>query len=102
MLEKLNLKKYFQIVVDESQIAKAKPNPEIYQKAAKKIGFPAKRCIVIEDAVLGIEAATRAGMRVIAITTTQKRSELSQADVVIDCFRELSYKTLAELINKTT
>lgn len=102
ILEKLNLKKYFQIVVDESQIAKGKPDPEVYQKAAKKIGFPAQRCIVIEDAVLGIEAATRAGMRVIAITTTQKRSELDQADIIIDCFRELSYQTLVELINKTT
>ncbi len=100
VLKKLHLRKYFPIIIDASQIKKGKPNPEIYLKVAKKRGYPPSKCIVIEDAILGIQAAKNAKMRVIAITTTQRREELKEADMVIDSFSELSYEKLIKVMKK--
>jgi beta-phosphoglucomutase-like phosphatase (HAD superfamily) len=60
-----------------------KPHPDIFLEAAKRLGFEPSECIVFEDAPLGIEAARRAGMRAVALTTTHTAEELA-GDHVID------------------
>lgn len=86
MFENVPIKKYFQCVVNSSHIKKGKPDPEIYLKVASIIKAEPENCLVFEDAVVGIKAAKAAGMKVIAITTTQPRHELSEADGIIDNF----------------
>ena len=86
MFENVPIKKYFQCVVNSSHITKGKPDPEIYLKVASILEVDPKNCVVFEDAVVGIKAAKAAGMKVIAITTTQPRRELSEADGIIDNF----------------
>jgi beta-phosphoglucomutase len=49
---------------------RGKPHPDIFVEAARRLGVPAAACVVFEDAPLGIEAARRAGMRAVALTTT--------------------------------
>jgi beta-phosphoglucomutase-like phosphatase (HAD superfamily) len=68
----------------------SKPHPEIFLKAAAGLGLNPTNCIVIEDAIQGIEAARRAGMKCIAVTTTRKRSELTLADHIVDSLGEIS------------
>jgi beta-phosphoglucomutase-like phosphatase (HAD superfamily) len=70
--------------VNSSHITKGKPDPEIYLKAASILNVPPKNCLVFEDAVVGIKSAKAAGMKVIAIATTQPKEELSIADMIID------------------
>jgi HAD superfamily hydrolase (TIGR01509 family) len=61
-----------------------KPHPEIYWKAADRLGVPRENAWVIEDSLHGIEAGQRAGMRVLAVATTHPAAELQVADAVFD------------------
>ena len=54
-----------------------KPEPAIFLEAARQLGIPPSECVVFEDAPLGIEAARRAGMRAVALTTTHSAAELA-------------------------
>jgi HAD superfamily hydrolase (TIGR01509 family) len=64
------LKAYFDVLVGGEEVQHGKPDPEIFLMAAQRLGIPPQRCLVFEDALLGVEAACRAGMKAIAITTT--------------------------------
>jgi len=66
-----------------------KPQPDIFLYAAERLKSPTKNCLVIEDAPLGVEAAKRAGMRCVALTTTYGRDKLTQADLVVDSFAQI-------------
>jgi sugar-phosphatase len=70
------------ILVSGDDVRQGKPAPEPYLVGAKRLGKPVERCVVIEDAPAGIEAARAAGMRVIGITTTHSWEELECAVVV--------------------
>lgn len=59
-----------------------KPEPAIFLEAAKRLGFAPSECVVFEDAPFGIEAARRAGMRAVAITTTHSSAELAGEHVI--------------------
>lgn len=67
----------------------AKPQPDIFLHAARRLGSQVEQCLVIEDAPLGVEAAKRAGMRCIALTTTYRREQLIQADLVVDGYAHI-------------
>jgi beta-phosphoglucomutase-like phosphatase (HAD superfamily) len=61
-----------------------KLQPDIFLYAAKRLHAPVEQCLVIEDSPLGIEAAKRAGMKCLALTTTYKRKTLSGVDWIVD------------------
>lgn len=84
VLDTAGLRRYFQVVVDGSQVRMPKPDPEIYLQAAGKLGTPARDCIVFEDSLPGLEAARTAGMRTVGVTTTH--TSLPEADLAIDNF----------------
>jgi len=86
MFENIPIKHYFKIIVNSSHISNGKPHPEIYLKAASLLNISPKNCLVFEDAVVGITSAKAAGMKVIAVATTQTKEELSIADMIIDDF----------------
>ena len=90
----------FAATVNGTEVARGKPEPEVFLAAAGKLGLEADRCAVIEDAPAGVEAARRAGMVAIALTGTAPREQLApRAHVVIDSLRELSPETIARLID---
>lgn len=77
-----------ELFLTASDVTNGKPHPEPYLKAAAKLKFPAKDCIVVEDVPAGIEAGKAAGMRVIAMTTTAPREELERSGpdwILRDC-----------------
>ncbi len=86
MFEHLPIKQYFKVVLNSVHIKKGKPDPEIYLKTAAQLNVPPAQCLVFEDATVGIEAAKQAGMKVIAITTTQTKEELAGADLIVENF----------------
>lgn len=89
MFEHLPIRQYFDAVVNSADISAGKPDPEIYFTTAGRLQVEPERCIVFEDSFPGIESARRAGMFVVAITTTHTRKELHEADLVINDFSEL-------------
>ena len=70
MLRVLDLAPYFEAVVSAEDVTIGKPDPQVFLTAAAKLGIPAPRCIVVEDAAAGIEAARRGGMKSIGVTRT--------------------------------
>ena len=62
ILERLGLSSFFDGVADGTSVTRAKPDPEVFLKAAEMVGVPPARCLVVEDAEAGILAATAAGM----------------------------------------
>ena len=97
LFEHLVIKKYFQSIIDASQITKGKPNPEIFLKAAQSIPADPLSCVAFEDSVSGIAAAKAAGMKVVALTTMQKRGFIQQADLIIDDYTQVNLTMLREL-----
>jgi len=67
IMESLGMTEMVDIIVDGSQVEKAKPEPDIFLLAAKRLGLAPVECIVVEDAPAGVEAARRAGMTVLAV-----------------------------------
>lgn len=92
------LRKYFDTVIDASMVTKGKPHPEVYLKAAKALDMPPEKCFVFEDALSGIEAAKRAGCKVIALATTHPKEELQHADLVIEDFQSITIERLQKIL----
>ncbi|MBI3696158.1 MAG: beta-phosphoglucomutase family hydrolase [Acidobacteria bacterium] len=80
VLDTLRLAEYFQAIVSAEDVHTGKPDPEVFLVAAARLNVPPSRCIVIEDAAAGLEAARRAGMRSIALSRTGASLD---ADVVV-------------------
>jgi HAD superfamily hydrolase (TIGR01509 family) len=72
----------FDATVNGSQVTCKKPSPEIYLTAAQMLRVPPEKCLVVEDAVNGVQAAKAAGMYCLALTTSFDAGQLEQADVI--------------------
>lgn len=68
----------------------SKPSPAIFLYAAQKLGSNPNECVVIEDAPNGISGAKRAGMKCIALTTTFHKDKLTEADIIVEHFKNIN------------
>jgi beta-phosphoglucomutase family hydrolase len=82
-LDGLDLRRHFDIVVGAADVARGKPNPDGFLLAAERCGVSPENCIVFEDAPLGVEAARRAGMRCVVLTTTLPANAFEDFENVI-------------------
>ena len=97
-LERLARGERFGAVVTGQDVKHGKPDPQVFQLAASRLGVAPEHCVVVEDAVHGIEAANRAGMTSVALTGTSTRDELASADLIVDSLRDLTPTSLRALI----
>lgn len=88
-LEQGYLKSYFSVIITKEDVNKGKPSPEGYLKTATQLQVLPQECLVIEDTPHGIESAKNAGMRVIALTTTQHASALMNAHAVVQSYADI-------------
>jgi beta-phosphoglucomutase len=95
LVNETNIRSYFQVLVSANG-KPSKPDPWVFLYAAQQIGVPPADCWVVEDAVTGVEAAHQAGMRCIAVTTTNTANALSAAEIVVDRLDQLSPDILWE------
>ena len=100
VLDRCDIRRYFEATVAGDQVTRCKPDPEIYLTAAAKLGLEPCECIVFEDAEAGIEAAQRAGIKVVALATTFSREFLEGAhpDMIIDDFRDVTIADIRALV----
>lgn len=66
-LDRHQLTKYFEVIITGDEVERGKPHPDIYLRAAEKLGVTSNECLVIEDSLSGVAAGKAAGMRVAAI-----------------------------------
>jgi beta-phosphoglucomutase len=98
VLECTDLRDYFDAYVTGQDVTNGKPAPDTFLKAAEKLSLGAESCVVVEDAVQGVEAGKAAGMRVVAVTTTRKRSDLHRADIIVDSLAQLQARQFVDLL----
>ncbi len=97
-LERLGVASFFTDVVTAEDVSRGKPDPEVFQVCARRIGVTPDESVVFEDAHVGIRAARAAGMRVVAVATTHPRESLDTADRVVDRLDELQVADLHALL----
>jgi len=97
LVAELKIEDYFDAVVSGFDLA-GKPNPDIFLKAVKTIQVHPENCIVIEDAIAGVEGAKRAGMKCIAVTTTNHANALGKADCIFKDLGEMKKETFLSLL----
>jgi beta-phosphoglucomutase len=100
VLDRVRIGDYFDACVTGEEVIEGKPAPETFLKAAMKIGLPPNCCVVVEDAVQGVEAGRAAGMAVVAVTTTRERAALSAADLIVDSLGELTAEDFVRLLKR--
>lgn len=100
ILDGLDLRKYFGAVVTAADVKEGKPNPEIFLKSAEMLGVEPKNCIVFEDAFGGFEAAHRAKMKSIGITTVNSAEDILKCDSVVEAHNDFSSLKPSQLIEK--
>jgi beta-phosphoglucomutase-like phosphatase (HAD superfamily) len=97
LVDGLGLRDYFDVLVSGVDLP-GKPEPALFLKVARLLDVPPERCVVVEDAVAGVEAAVRAGMKCIAVATTNPAGALKAADVVVQRLDALAADTFRRLV----
>lgn len=86
ILERIGLADYFDAISDGTNIARSKPDPEVFLKAAEFLGLEPADCLVVEDAVAGVEAAHAGGMKAAAVGDAASKN---CGDYILNSFCEL-------------
>lgn len=97
LVDELKIEKYFDELVSGFDLP-GKPHPDVFFKAARKLQTFPENCIVVEDAIAGVEGAKKAGMRCIAVTTTNPTRAFEKADLIFDDLEKMSEKDFLSLI----
>ena len=93
LLGPLGLLDRFDAIVTAEDVTRGKPDPEVYVQAAQRLGAAPDGCLVFEDALVGVQAARGAGMRVIGVATAYEPDDLvgAGAESAIVTFEGLSW-----------
>lgn len=86
---------FWDVVITGEHVTRKKPAPDIFLAAAQSLGIKPEECVVIEDAVNGIQAAKAAGMRCIALAQTFPAERLQEADLVLEKISQVRIQDLA-------
>jgi len=97
LLDLMDLRRFFGVIVSGEEVVQGKPDPSIFLLAAERLGAAPAACVVIEDALVGIEAAKRAGIPVLAVATTEPAGALGHADSVAPDLTAVDLALLASL-----
>jgi beta-phosphoglucomutase family hydrolase len=100
ILNVLGIGKYFSAIVSAEDVSHGKPDPEVFLSAARRIERDPAHCVVFEDALVGIEAAHRGGMKVVGVATTNPIEAIAGADLAIHRLDELSVDKLIALFQQ--
>ncbi len=89
VLRATNLRASFAAVVSGQDVARGKPAPDIFLRAAGVLGVPAERCVVLEDALAGVEGARAAGAMVVAVPSAPSPRFAELATAVVTSLTEV-------------
>jgi beta-phosphoglucomutase len=98
VLDNLNIRKYFKIIVSADDVTTSKPHPETYLKCAQLLGVEAANCLVFEDAPKGVEAAKNAGMPSVVLTTMHEKEEFAVYNNIIRYTKDYTQLSPADLV----
>ena len=91
---------YFDVVMTAESVTRHKPHPEMFLQAADRLGVPPDQCLVFEDSLPGLEAARRAGMRAVAVTTMHPPETFQRLPHVVKVVTDYAGLSLRELLGE--
>lgn len=94
----IGLRDRFHAIITAEDVSHGKPDPDVFLKAADRLGISPGRSVVFEDALVGIEAAHRGGMKVVAVATTNSIDLLKDADLAVHRLDELTIERLRQVV----
>jgi HAD superfamily hydrolase (TIGR01509 family) len=96
ILDELEIESYFSVAISAENMP-GKPDPQIFLHTAELIGIEPKFCLIIEDSIAGVEAARKASIKCLAVTTSNPRSDLLSADMIVDSLEEIQPSSIKYL-----
>ena len=97
VLDNLNIRSYFDVIVSADDVLISKPDPETYLSCASLLQYDPADCIVFEDSTKGVESAERAGMKAVVITTLHQPYEFEPYSNVLMCVKDYTDVRMEEL-----
>ena len=98
VLDGLNVRKYFPVVISADDVQRSKPDPETFVLAAEQLGVKPEDCIVFEDNPKGVEAALNGGMKAVVITTMHTKEEFDDLPNILKFIGDYTDPFLKTLI----
>jgi len=97
-VDNLNIRHYFNTIICALDVVNGKPDPEVYLKCAQKLNVNPTECIVFEDVPKGAEAASRAGMKCVVVTTTHPEEDFKYLENILFFIKDYNDPRLLQLI----
>ena len=97
VLEAMEVQDLIDVIVSGDDVTRGKPDPQVFSLACDRLGLSSHRCVVIEDAPAGIEAARAAGARTVAVLMHHSAEAFAEADRVVARLSDLSVDQLVAL-----
>ena len=98
IIDHLDLRRHFDVIIGKDDVDRGKPHADTYAVVARKLGVLPERCLVFEDAILGEQAAYKAGMRCLGVGTTLAARQFQAPLAVIKDFTTLTPQLVLELL----
>jgi beta-phosphoglucomutase len=98
IVDELAIRQYFQALISAADLP-GKPDPAVFLTASQRIGVPPQTCLVIEDGITGVSGAKNAGMKCLAVTTTNPAAKLILADLIVDDLDQVQIADLEALFS---
>ena len=98
IVDALNIRKFFVALVSAADLP-GKPDPAVFLTASQSIDVLPRFCLVIEDGLSGVAGAKNAGMKCLAVTTTNPAAKLRQADLIVDRLDQVQLSDLEALFS---
>ncbi|MBI2455906.1 MAG: HAD family phosphatase [candidate division NC10 bacterium] len=102
ILGHLGLSRHFEVIVTAEDYARAKPAPDPFLAAARRLGVPPASCLVLEDSAAGVAAAHAAGMPVVAVDRGRAAVGLDTATWTVASLDELELTPAGEVVARST
>ena len=99
ILHEFGVAEHFGAIVACEDVSHGKPDPEPFVTAAARLCVDPEDCLVIEDGEYGVRAARTSGMQTIAVTNTQSRQNLADADLIVDSLEEVSAEQIVKMLS---
>ncbi len=100
LVDQFEIRDRFQAILSGAELPAGKPDPALFLQAAEALRVAPERCVVVEDSSAGVEAAGRAGMFCVAVTTTHQPEALVAADLIFDELTQVTVGTFTEMVEQ--
>ena len=98
VLDAMGIRSLIPTIISGDEVTRGKPNPQVFRLACARLGIEPSRCVVVEDAPVGVQAARAAGMRTVAVLMYHPAEAFAESDLVVRRLRDLTVPRLRLLV----